>query len=210
MSDSAPPADTPTSGAAYYAQPRLLTHPRAREWWTVLHPPYTAWHLSYVVIGACLAAPVNATTLWASVLAFFFAVGLGAHALDELQGRPLSTCIPTWQLITVAAFGVGVAIALGVVGLFRSSPYLLIFMAVGVVMVVGYNLELFGGRLHSNATFALGWGGFPLVTAGFAQHGRLTFAVVCGGVFATLLAQAQRQLSTPARDLRRLRLTHAI
>ena len=26
-----------------------------RDWWTLLHPPYTSWHLSYVVIGATLA-----------------------------------------------------------------------------------------------------------------------------------------------------------
>jgi hypothetical protein len=26
-----------------------------RDWWVLLHPPYTAWHLSYVVIGAAIA-----------------------------------------------------------------------------------------------------------------------------------------------------------
>ena len=23
-----------------------------RDWWTLLHPPYTLWHLSYVALGA--------------------------------------------------------------------------------------------------------------------------------------------------------------
>ena len=65
-----------------------------RDWWTLLHPPYTAWHLAYVVIGACLAPTVNLTRLVATLLAFFFAVGLAAHSLDELNGRPLGNPHP--------------------------------------------------------------------------------------------------------------------
>ena len=67
---------------------------RWRDWWTLLHPPYTAWHLSYAVIGAALAPRVLVSNLIATVLAFFLAVGLAAHALDELRGRPLRTAIP--------------------------------------------------------------------------------------------------------------------
>ena len=61
-----------------------------RDWWTILHPPYTAWHLSYVVIGASLAPHVDAGRLLATLLAFFLAVGIAAHLLDELHGRPAS------------------------------------------------------------------------------------------------------------------------
>ena len=39
-----------------------------RDWWTLLHPPYTAWHLSYVVIGASLAPDVNLRWLGETVL----------------------------------------------------------------------------------------------------------------------------------------------
>ena len=84
---------------AFYARPRFASRPAARDWWTILHPPYTLWHLSYVVIGACLVAPVNVGHLAMTALAFFLAVGIGAHALDELHGRPLGTAIPTRTLI---------------------------------------------------------------------------------------------------------------
>jgi hypothetical protein len=188
---------------AFYAQPRLLRRTRPREWWTLLHPPYTLWHLSYVVIGACLMVPVNATRLIATLLAFFLAVGLGAHALDELHGRPLTTTIPQGQLVAVAVMGIAGAVALGVAGLFIVSWYLAIFIVLGVALAVGYNLELFGGTLHTDLLFALAWGGFPVLTAGFAQHGTLSVALVAAALFATLLSQAQRQLSTPARQLRR-------
>ena len=86
-----------------------------REWWTLLHPPYTAWHLSYVVIGAALAPHVDLTRLLATLLAFFAAVGLGAHALDELHGRPLRTHIPSAALVAVTVTGLTAAVALGVV-----------------------------------------------------------------------------------------------
>ena len=77
-----------------------------RDWWTVLHPPYTAWHLSYVVIGASLAPHVRISRLLGTVVAFFLAVGVAAHCLDELHGRPLRTLIPGRALVaaTVVSF----------------------------------------------------------------------------------------------------------
>ncbi len=54
-----------------------------RDWWTLLHPPYTAWHLAYVVIGASLAPTVRVSRLVGTLLAFFLAVGIAAHALTS-------------------------------------------------------------------------------------------------------------------------------
>ena len=95
---------------AYYAT-------RAKGWrrdvWALLHPPYTAWHLSYVLIGAGLAPRVDITRLVATLVAFFLAVGVSAHALDELRGRPLQTQIPEGVLWTAAIAGLVGAVALG-------------------------------------------------------------------------------------------------
>jgi hypothetical protein len=190
-------------GPAYYAQPRFLKSRASRDWWTMLHPPYTLWHLSYVVIGACLVGPVNAVRLAATLVAFFLAVGVGAHALDELHGRPLATSIPARQLIGAALIGLSIAVGLGVFGMIKVSPYLAIFIGVGIIIAIGYNLEMFGGCLHTDAMFALSWGAFPLLTAYFAEHGRLSGPAVLASLFAALLSQAQRQLSSPARELRR-------
>ncbi len=190
-------------GPTFYAQPSFLSRPRWREWWTVLHPPYTVLHLSLVTVGACLVGPVNTVSLVATLLAFFLAVGVGAHALDELNGRPLRTSIPARQLMAAAALGLGGAVALGVVGAVRVSPYLAAFIAVGLVVAVGYNLEPFGGRLHTRTVFVLSWGAFPVLTAYFAQHAALSLAAVAAAAFATLVVEIQQLLSTPARDLRR-------
>jgi hypothetical protein len=188
---------------AFYAQPQFLRSKALRDWWTLLHPPYTLLHLSFVVIGACLVGPVNAVRLGETVLAFFLAVGVGAHALDELRDRPLSTTISSSQLKVAAILGLLGAVALGIVGIVQVSAYFLIFIGAGVAVVLAYNLELFDGRFHSDAVFALSWGTFPLLTAYFAQHGRLSVPSLFAGAFAALISQTQRQLSTPARQLRR-------
>jgi hypothetical protein len=174
-----------------------------RDWWTLLHPPYTAWHLSYVVIGACLVPHVSLSRLLGTLLAFLFAVGFAAHALDELHGRPLGTRIPRSALVAVTVLGLGGAVALGIVGLSRVGWVLIPFMVLGPLLVLAYNLELFGGLVHSDLGFALAWGAFPVLVAYVAQAGRLTTAPLFAASGACALSLAQRRLSTPARFIRR-------
>jgi hypothetical protein len=195
-----PPLSDPP---AFYARPAFVRNARAREWWSLLHPPYTALHLSLVSVGACLAGPVNTVSWVATLLAFFFALGVAAHALDELNGRPLSTSIPSRQLVVAAALGLGVAVALGVAGCVMVTPYLAIFIGVGVFAALAYNLELFAGRLHTSAVMVLSWGSFPVLTAYFAQHRSLSLASVAAAAFGALVVTIQQILSTPARRLRR-------
>jgi hypothetical protein len=184
---------------AYYAKRGGI----ASDWWTVLHPPYTAWHLAYVVIGAVLAPRVAVSTLLATLLAFFLAVGVAAHTLDELRGRPLGTALPRHMLIAAAIVGLAGAVALGIVGATRVGWPLVPLLVVGPVLVVGYNLEIWGGRLHNAGTFAAAWGAFPVLTAYVAQTGTLRVAPVLAAAGALVLSLAQRSLSTPARLLRR-------
>src|ERR1700722_10794042 len=174
-----------------------------RDWWTLLHPPYTAWHLAYVVIGACLAPTVSATRLVATLLAFFFAGGLAAHSLDELNGRPLGTRIPAGALVAVTIVALAAAVALGIAGLSRVGWALVPFLVLGPLLVVAYNFELFGGVIHNDAGFALAWGSFPVLVAYVAQAGRLAVGPVIAAAAAFELSLAQRQLSTRARLIRR-------
>jgi hypothetical protein len=185
---------------AYYA-------PRAGGWrrdvLALLHPPYTAWHLSYVVIGASLATSVDLVRLGATLLAFFLAVGVSAHAFDELHGRPLRTQLPGRLLAGAAIVGLVAAVALGVAGVTRVGPGLIPFIALGVLFVIAYNLELMGGRLHGDFWFALSWGSVPVLTAYFAQTGRISLGAIAAAGAAYALSYGQRALSTPARTLRR-------
>ena len=80
-------------------------------------------------------------------------------------------------------------------------------MPVGVALVLGYNLEPWGGVLHRDAVFAWGWGGFPVVVGFLAQSPAWSWHALAALVAATpagvASSAAQRRLSTPARTLRR-------
>jgi hypothetical protein len=174
-----------------------------RDWVTLLHPPYTAWHLSYVVIGAALAPELEVSRLLLTLAAFFLAVGLGAHALDELNGRPLGTRLSDRVLAGLAAVSIGGSVAIGVYAAVAWTAWLAPFVLVGGFLVVAYNLELAGGRFHSDLWFALTWGAFPVLTAYLAVAERLVWAPALAAVFAAASSLAQRHLSTQVRDVRR-------
>jgi hypothetical protein len=174
-----------------------------RDLVTLLHPPYTAWHLSYVALGAAAAPQVHAVRLGAALAAFFLAVGVSAHALDELNGRPLRTALSDRVLIVLAVIGLVGALAIGVVGSVVVSPLLVPLVVAGGVAVPAYNLELAGGRFHSDACFALAWGAFPAFTGYFVNALAIRPAGLLVAAACALLSVAQRRLSTPARELRR-------
>lgn len=174
-----------------------------RDWWTVLHPPYTLWHLSYVVIGACLVPHPELTPLLATLGAFFLAVGIAAHSLDELHGRPLRTAIPERLLVLAAGLSLAGAAALGGMGVDRVGVVLVPFIVVGVFLVIAYNLELLGGLFHNDVVFSLAWGSFPVLTAYVAQAKTVRPTALLAAAAAFALSFAQRALSTRARMIRR-------
>jgi hypothetical protein len=184
---------------AFYA----LTGGGWRDYVTLLHPPYTLWHLSYVAIGAALAPHMKWGLLGWTTLAFLLAMGIGAHALDELNGRPLRTRIPAPVLVGLAAVSIAAACAIGVVAAAGSTWWLLLFIVFGAFIAVAYNLELFDGAFHSDLWFAASWGAFPVLTAYFAAAERLRGEAFAATGFAFLLSIAQRTLSSEVRFARR-------
>ena len=74
-------------GEARWRRPTGSSGPRStrcapggwRDLVTLLHPPYTAWHLSYVALGAAAAPAVHADRLLAALAAFFLARGRRAR-----------------------------------------------------------------------------------------------------------------------------------
>jgi hypothetical protein len=141
--------------------------------------------------------------LGAALGAFFLALGVACHALDELAGRPLGTRLSSKALVGMAGAGLAGAVAIGALGAVIVSVWLIPLVVTGTFLALAYNLELFGGRFHSDVWFAVAWGGFPAFTGWFVEtlHVRaegLLIALAC-----CLLSVAQRRLSTPARELRR-------
>jgi hypothetical protein len=190
--------DTPQRPAFY-----ALGRGRAGELLTLLHPPYTLWHLSYFVLGAAVAPKLHVDRLLWGLAAFALAVGVAAHALDELHDRPLRTSLSDRTLLGLAVASLLGALAIGVGGVLTVSPWLAPLVLVGALFVPAYNLELAGGRFHSDLWFAVGWGAFPAFTGYFvnAEKVALPGLLIAAGCLA--MSVAQRRLSSPARELRR-------
>ena len=188
-----------TARPAFYA----LAPGGWRDYVTLLHPPYTAWHLSYVAIGAALAPHWRPGILGLALLAFFLGMGIGAHALDELMGRPLQTRIGIRTLAALAGVSLTAATAIGIATAIHTSLWLLAFVGAGAFIAVAYNLELFGGRFHSGIWFALAWGALPVLATFFAAARDIRVEAALAAAFATLLSYVQRVLSTPVRLVRR-------
>jgi hypothetical protein len=187
---------------AYYA----LARGGWRDYVTLLHPPYTLWHLSYVALGASLAPHFRLDRLLWGLAAFLLAMGVAAHALDELKGRPLRTAIPTPVLVGLAAGSLAGAVAIGIGAAAAWGWGLLAFVAVGAIAVPAYNLEL---AFHTDAGFALLWGAFPALTGYFVEAQTIRLEAVAVAAFAFAASLAQRTLSTPVRRSRRAGSTTA-
>jgi hypothetical protein len=172
-----------------------------RDYVTLLHPPYTLWHLGYAAIGAALAPELELDRLGWTLAAFALAMGVGAHALDELKGRPLQTRIPGPVLVALAAASLAGAVAVGVLAARWWTPWLLAFVAFGAFIVPAYNLELPG--FHNALWFALAWGAFPVLTGYFAQAETIRAETVLAAAGAAVLSHGQHVLSLPVRAVRR-------
>jgi hypothetical protein len=179
-----------------------------RDLVSVLHPPYTLWNVSNVAIGAAAAPHIYAGRLAAAIAAFFLAVGIGAHSLDELQGRPLGTKLSRRTLIALAGGGLGGALAIGIAGTIIVSPTLAPLVLAGAFIAPAYNLEWFGGRFHTDFWLAASWGGFSAFTGWWVNslglHSvREAIAAGAAVLACFFLTIVQRRLSTPVRELRR-------
>ncbi len=184
---------------AFYA----LGSGRRGDLLALLHPPYTAWHLSYFALGAAVAPHLYLNRLLWGLAAFGLAVGVAAHALDELHDRPLGTSLSERTLILLAATSLIGALAIGVAGVVTVSVWLAPLVLAGGLFLPAYNLELAGGRFHSDLWFAIGWGAFPAFTGYVANAGRIALPGVLMACGCLMLSVAQRRLSAPARELRR-------
>jgi hypothetical protein len=184
---------------AFYA----LGRGRLGELVTLLHPPYTLWHLSYFALGVGVAPRLHSDRLLWGLAAFALAVGVAAHALDELHDRPLGTGISDRTLWAMAALSLLGALAIGVVGVLTITFWLAPLVLAGGLFLPAYNLELAGGRFHSDVFFAIGWGAFPAFTGYFVNAEEVALPGVLIALGCLAMSVAQRRLSSPARELRR-------
>ncbi len=185
------------SEPAFYAR----TGSPGRDLISLLHVPYTLWHLAYVAIGAAVAATVDWGVLGGTLAAFAIGLGIGAHALDEVKSRPLGTGLSDRYLRRLGTGAMIVSLVIAGIGAVVISPWVMAWAAVGIALAIGYALEW--PLIHTDLGFGLAWGAFPVIVGYWAQSLTLDGPILVVAAAATLLSLAQRALSTPARFVRR-------
>ena len=184
---------------AFYA----LSRGGWRDYVTLLHPPYTLWHLSYVAVGAGLASPFSwraaprrssrSRSRWASARTpstSFTADRSVRRSPTARSGRsPSCRSQPLRRSGSTRA-------SLGRGGSRRSSSR-------APSSSSRTTSSCFGGAFHSTLWFALAWGSLPALSAYVVEAETLRLEAVAAAAYAALLSYAQRVLSTPARAARR-------
>lgn len=182
---------------AFYAP----TGSRWGDFVSLLHIPYTLWHLAYVAIGAALAPELDWRIFTGTIAAFGIGLGIGAHALDEVKSRPLRTGFSDRSLWVMGIVALAATLVIAAFGAAEVTPWVYAWAAAGVLLAVGYALEW--PVIHTDIGFAVAWGAFPVVVGYWAQTREVSLPVVVVAGSAVLLSLAQRALSTPARYVRR-------
>jgi hypothetical protein len=179
----------------------------------MLFLPYTGMVLSFTVMGSLLAEPLHWDRVAAIAMVYFLALGVGAHALDALGskgGKPWGAIFSRPLLGTIAGLAIAAAYAIGGYYIITASPWLGVIATAEGFFLFAYNLEWFGGRFHTDLSFALSWGVLPVLAGYVLQTNALSVPAALLALSMGLLSLVEIQASRPYKALRRrARLTDA-
>ncbi|MEW6611576.1 MAG: hypothetical protein ACOY5C_10545 [Pseudomonadota bacterium] len=174
----------------------------------LLFLPYTGMVLAFTVVGAMLAENLHWDRVFALLLIYFLALGVGAHALDALGSKgakPWGAVFSIRQLWTLASISVLLAYAIGLYYMILYTPLLWLIAIPEGFFLLAYNLEWFGGRFHSDGWFAFSWGVLPTLAGYVLQSNRLTPAALLVAAAMGLLSLVEIKTSRPYKVLMRQR-----
>lgn len=172
----------------------------------LLFLPYTGMVLSYTIIGAMLAERIYWDRVWATAAIYFLALGIGAHALDAVgskNAKPWGTVFSDGPLWGIALFSITIAYSIGSYYMVLYTPLLALIALAEGFFLFAYNLEWFGGRFHTDAWFAVSWGGLPVLAGYILQTNRLSLTALIVAIATGLLSLVEIKASRPYKVLRR-------
>ena len=190
---------------------------REREWWVprfgprrfrllvgLSFYPYSLMNAGYVLIGSLIAPSTDFGRMEGMALVYLLAVGVAAHSLDAVSSnRPWGDFLSRRQLALLALAALIPACAIGLYYTFTGAELLLPVGAVELFFLASYNLELFGGRFHTDFWFATSWGFLPVLAGFIAQADTVDFASVAAGLFGFFTAYVEINASRPYKALKR-------
>ena len=159
---------------------------------------------SYVLIGSLLAHPVHFDRMAGMAAVYLLAVGISAHSLDALApNKPWGNFLSKRQLIALALAGLVPALALGLYYALTFAPLLLTVGIAELFFLLAYNLELFGGRFHTDAWFAFSWGFLPVIAGFVVQTDVINLTSLAGGLFGFFTAFIEINASRPYKVMKK-------
>ncbi|HXG73630.1 MAG TPA: hypothetical protein VNK44_02255 [Candidatus Nitrosotenuis sp.] len=141
----------------------------------MLFLPYTGIIVSFAAWGS-LAGPFQLERLGSICLIYFLALGVSAHCLDAIGGktRPWGV-LPRRPVLAVSLSALSVAFAIGLYYAFLDSPLLFPIGIIEGFFLFAYNLELFGGRFHNNASVLVSWAVLPIFAGSAIQTNTISY-----------------------------------
>jgi len=170
-------------------------HDRTDEWFVpkfgsrnfrraigILFLPYTSIVICFAALGS-LSGQFEIERLAAICIIYFLALGVSAHLLDAIGGKtkPWGD-LPKKKLWLISMIVLGIAFSIGMYYVFLDSPLLFVIGIVEVFFLFAYNLELFGGKFHNNASTIFSWAILPVFAGSVIQTNSISLETIllCG------------------------------
>ncbi len=163
---------------------------RLADYNRLMHFPLPLCVISFVTLGAIIAPVVYLDRLVWTYLIVFASLCLASYSFDELKGRPLRTHIPDRELRGLGWAGLGFSFLGGVYLASTINPVLLAWIPPSVLVILGYNKELFKGKLHNSTVFSIGWGGIPTLGSYFLQTLTLSVTAILASLATIMFSLA--------------------
>ena len=148
----------------------------------ILFLPYTSMVICFAALGS-LSGQFEIERLAAICIIYFLALGVSAHLLDAIGGKtkPWGD-LPKKKLWLISMIVLGIAFSIGMYYAFLDSPLLFVIGIVEVFFLFAYNLELFGGKFHNNASTIFSWAILPVFAGSAIQTNSITIEaiMICG------------------------------
>ena len=148
----------------------------------ILFLPYTSMVICFAALGS-LSGQFEIERLAAICIIYFLALGVSAHLLDAIGGKtkPWGD-LPKKKLWLISMIVLGIAFSIGMYYVFLDSPLLFAIGVVEVFFLFAYNLELFGGKFHNNASTIFSWAILPVFAGSAIQTNSITIEaiMICG------------------------------
>lgn len=182
------------------------------ELWTILHLPYTAMCLSFLIIGFSIQKPINWLVMLGAVVSFFCGLGIAAHALDQLPGMGSSYVKFLSKKELLSFGGISLIIALGIGAYFivaYQAWHMIWLMPLQGFFAVAYPVsKLFKGFFHNDFWFSVGFGFMPVAVGFYANTLSFSWLILPYGLLCFLISAIEITLSRFARNVRKAALPY--